>query len=185
MFLLDEFEIDANTYTSTKRWESKLYLFLLGWYWAGLTWMQRKGRYSHLVASALSLCVRLDRQQCCHTNATSHTMLNDYQSGKKKAHKHKCFCSVAGTNSVKTWDKPGFSPYFTQWKPDKQSLASAVPALVGATSCCHPGCHANVITPYSPEDPRKRHALECSEGWPFRNCSRGFSCALVSGRRLV
>ena len=55
-------------------------------------------------------------------------------SGKKKAHKHKLFCSVGlgttpglsrdftgfvpGTNPVKTWDKPGFSPYFTQWKPD-------------------------------------------------------------------
>ena len=26
---------------------------------------------------------------------------------------------VPGTNSVKTWDKPGFSPYFTQWKPGK------------------------------------------------------------------
>ena len=25
---------------------------------------------------------------------------------------------VPGTNPVKTWDKPGFSPYFTQWKPD-------------------------------------------------------------------
>ena len=26
---------------------------------------------------------------------------------------------VPGTNLVKTWDKPGFSPYFTQWKPGK------------------------------------------------------------------
>ena len=25
---------------------------------------------------------------------------------------------VPGTNPVKIWDKPGFSPYFTQWKPD-------------------------------------------------------------------
>ena len=25
---------------------------------------------------------------------------------------------VPGTSPVKTWDTPGFSPYFTQWKPD-------------------------------------------------------------------
>ena len=25
---------------------------------------------------------------------------------------------VPGRNPMKTWDKPGFSPYFTQWKPD-------------------------------------------------------------------
>ena len=25
---------------------------------------------------------------------------------------------VPGTNPVKTWDKPGSTPYFTQWKPD-------------------------------------------------------------------
>ena len=56
------------------------------------------------------------------------------ESGKKKAHKHKLFCPVGlgttpglsgdftrfvpGTKPVKTWDKPGFSPYFTQRKPD-------------------------------------------------------------------
>ena len=55
-------------------------------------------------------------------------------SGKKKAHKHKLFCPVGlrispdlsqgqtgfvpGTNPVKNWDTPGFSPYCTQWKPD-------------------------------------------------------------------
>ena len=55
-------------------------------------------------------------------------------AGKKKAHKHKLFCPVGlgttpglsrdftgfvpGTNPVKTWDKPGYSPYFAQWKPD-------------------------------------------------------------------
>ena len=42
-------------------------------------------------------------------------------SGKKKAHKRFCpgdFTGfVPGTNPVKTWDKPGLSPYFTQWKP--------------------------------------------------------------------
>ena len=58
-----------------------------------------------------------------------------WKSGKKKAHKHKLFCPVGlgttpglsrgfhrfvhGINSVKTWDKAGFSPYFTQWKPGK------------------------------------------------------------------
>ena len=26
---------------------------------------------------------------------------------------------VPETNPVKTWDKPGLSPYFTQWKPGK------------------------------------------------------------------
>ena len=26
---------------------------------------------------------------------------------------------VPGTNPVKTWDKPGVAPYFTQWKPGK------------------------------------------------------------------
>ena len=55
-------------------------------------------------------------------------------SGKKKAHKHKLFCPVGlgttpglsgdftgfvpGTSPVKTWDKPGFSAYSTQRKPD-------------------------------------------------------------------
>ena len=55
-------------------------------------------------------------------------------SGKRKAHKQKLFCPVGlgttpglsrdftgfvpGRNPVKTWDKPWFSPYFTQWKPD-------------------------------------------------------------------
>ena len=54
-------------------------------------------------------------------------------SGKKKAHKHKLFGPVApgtttglsqgqtqfvpGTSPGCPWDKPGFSPYFTQWKP--------------------------------------------------------------------
>ena len=54
-------------------------------------------------------------------------------SGKKKAHKHKLFGPVApgtttglslgqnrvvpGTNPGCPWDKPGFSPYFTQSKP--------------------------------------------------------------------
>ena len=54
--------------------------------------------------------------------------------GKKKAHKHNFFCPVGlgttpglsrgfrrvvpGTNPVKTWDNPGFSPYSTHWKPD-------------------------------------------------------------------
>ena len=56
-------------------------------------------------------------------------------SGKKKAHKHKLFVRlvlgrprvcpgdftglVPGTNPVKTCDKPGSSPYFTQRKPGK------------------------------------------------------------------
>ena len=51
-------------------------------------------------------------------------------SGKKKAHKHKLFVRlvlggprvcpggfhqfVPGTDPVKTFDKPGFSPYFTR-----------------------------------------------------------------------
>ena len=55
-------------------------------------------------------------------------------SGKKKAHKHKLFCLVGlgttpglsrGFHRVYPWDKfgenldkPGFSPFFTQWKPD-------------------------------------------------------------------
>ena len=68
-------------------------------------------------------------------------------SGKKKAHKHKLFCPVGlgttpglsedftgfvpGTNPVKTWDKPGFSPYFTQWKPD---FTGFVP---GTNPVCH------------------------------------------------
>ena len=41
------------------------------------------------------------------------------------------FGFVPGTNPLRTWDKPGFSPYFTQWKPsfhrvcpwDKPSLS--------------------------------------------------------------
>ena len=37
---------------------------------------------------------------------------------------------VPGTNPVRTWDKPGFSPYFTQWKPD---LTEFVP---GANPAC-------------------------------------------------
>ena len=81
-------------------------------------------------------------------------------SGKKKAHKHKLFCPVGlrispdlsqwqtgvvpGTNPVKNWDTPGFSPYFTQWKPDFTgfvpgdtpvcpSLAGTIPGTKGGT----------------------------------------------------
>ena len=56
-------------------------------------------------------------------------------SGKKKAHKHKLFCPVGlgtapglsrgfhpGTNSVKIWETPGFSPYVAQCKPGKPGL---------------------------------------------------------------
>ena len=47
-----------------------------------------------------------------------------FLSGKKKAHKHKLLCPVGlgttpglsrGHHRVCPWDKPGFSPYFTQW----------------------------------------------------------------------
>ena len=53
----------------------------------------------------------------------------------RQENKHKLFCPVGlrfspglsrgqtrfvpGTNPVKTWDKPRFSPCFTQWKPGK------------------------------------------------------------------
>ena len=69
------------------------------------------------------------------------------KSGKKKAHKHKLFGPVGfgttpglsqgqtqfvpGTNPGCPWDKPGFSPYFTQWKP---SLSQGQTQFVPGTS---------------------------------------------------
>ena len=73
----------------------------------------REGRVDHEPCrSALHLPVRLGR---------------GYVTGKKKAHKHKCFCPVGlgttpglsrGFHRVCPWDKPRFSPCSTQWKPD-------------------------------------------------------------------
>ena len=41
---------------------------------------------------------------------------------------------VPGTNPVKTWDKPGFSPYFTQWKPDFTGFVpGTIPGTKGGT----------------------------------------------------
>ena len=41
---------------------------------------------------------------------------------------------VPGTNSVKIWDKPGFSPYFTQWKPGKPGFVPGTnPGRKGGT----------------------------------------------------
>ena len=69
-----------------------------------------------------------------HRPPAGHCLPPPLHSGKKKAHKHKLFVRlvlgrprvcpgdltgfVPGTNPVKTWDKPGFAPYSTQWKPD-------------------------------------------------------------------
>ena len=70
-----------------------------------------------------------------HASAVPNLSTLASSSGKRKAHKHNFFVRlvlgrhqvcpgdftgcVPGTHSVKTWDKPGFSPYFTQWKPGK------------------------------------------------------------------
>ena len=88
--------------------------------------------------SAMPLPLRCDRS-CRHRLAPRPWLAKTIrcrarESGKKKAHKHKHFCPVGlrispdlsqgqtgfvpGTNPVKNWDTPGFSPYFTQWKPD-------------------------------------------------------------------
>ena len=41
---------------------------------------------------------------------------------------------VPGTNPVKTWDKPGFSPYFTQWKSDFTGFVpGTIPGTKGGT----------------------------------------------------
>ena len=60
--------------------------------------------------------------------------ISSFFSGKKKAHKHNFFCPVGlgttpglsqgfhRTNPVKTWDTPGFSSYFSHWKPDFTGL---------------------------------------------------------------
>ena len=40
---------------------------------------------------------------------------------------------VPGTNPVKTWGKPGFSPYFTQWKPDFTGLVPGTNLVVPGT----------------------------------------------------
>ena len=41
---------------------------------------------------------------------------------------------VPGTDPVKTWDKPGFSPYLTQWKPDFTGFVpGTIPGTKGGT----------------------------------------------------
>ena len=73
---------------------------------------------------------------------------SSYQrSGKIKAHKRKLFCPVGrpktpglsrGFHRVCPWDKPGFSPYFTQWKPDfTRFVPGTIPGTKGgAESLC-------------------------------------------------
>ena len=70
-------------------------------------------------------------------------------SGKKKAHKHKHFCPVGlgttpglsrGFHRACPWDKPGFSPYSTQWKPDFTGFVPGTnPGTTGGTESLPPG----------------------------------------------
>ena len=69
----------------------------------------------------------------CDTPATHSELRNEPRQGcSYTVERDRGGCSVCptkdftgfvpGTNSVKPWDKPGFPPYFTQWKPGKPGL---------------------------------------------------------------
>ena len=103
-------------------------------------------------------------------------------SGKKKAHKHKLFCPVVlgrprvcpgdftargfvpGTNPVKTWDKPGASPYFTQWKTDftrfvpgtNRFVPGTIPETKGGTESL---CEKSLCAFFARYKPRFRSML--------------------------
>ena len=84
--------------------------------------------------SALSsICFSTSARELQRLNLHYHPGTNPY-SGKKKAHRHQFFVRlvlgrprvcpgdftgfIPGTDSVKTWDKPGFSPYLHSGSPD-------------------------------------------------------------------